>query len=776
MYDKSSIDLISKPKLIKKGNLYLESLGGAITGISNLIPSSITGEKKLPEIEKPFFSMIERCNFGTLKHPNNKICLFLSFNNGIQIWDLSSSENAKDNSNFNQIFSLKYNNIRYIKFIPPPEFDDDEKSPFYQKRPLVILSSGSKFVIFSLKTNSEVEINAINHSNPILSIYANSTIILFCTKNKLYIYETNTFNPILQKDLFDSLDANKPPIAFGERWYAIPSPLMIPEIHTFDLEESKKDGHNGKNNSSNKNNNNGNNNSSLNSSSSSQSTLSYFTSTLYNWGDIGREKLQNYIYDQKEEKPTAGHVQIFDCKTNQNISHFKAHKHRLTHMVFDKSGTLLVTSSDGHNINVFRIVKSNSPYTSHEHIYALRRGFTNAKIHSIIFTDDSRWISVSSARGTNHIYPINLIGGQATERTHIFYSPLSSYDQTSNNSTNNSESALAVSSSCRIKQEVGTESNVFLFPLHASFFIRPSQSTLSSLSLNNNNNNSLGNSITSSMLGVNGNNVGNSASSVLSLLTFNPFGFITEHILTVKCVENALDVQYENFREWKFSHFEKKKNVVNFPEVNKVEVDISDHSNLFYQDHFLRIEKQKLEASLKNDKKSLKNGDFSHQQKDSDKENEKEKLSHEENNNPHENLDNKINNSKQKLKNINEKLNILAPILKVEKEKIWKSKIHVKTFSSHKDLIWSSRQFKFFNTEQITPQEKEFYTQSQKYYNLSNTNDNNASLINASFLDSFSEFKVSNNNNNKLKEDSPRLIDDEVFNHIPQDKSDKDDD
>ena len=347
--------------------------------------SEMVVEKKNLDINKVVYSSIERCNFGTLKHPNNKLCLLLCFSNGIQIWDLSSSE-SNENHDFQQIFSLKnnINQIRLIKFLPPPELEDDEKSPFHQKRPIVLLASDLKIFFFSLKTNSEVEMDDLKFGGKIISIFANPSNVLFSTKNKIYLFESNNFKLIEEKEIFESPEVPIPPIAFGKRWYAIPSPILIPEIHKQVLEEKIEQQKNDpkKNNSGN-------------------SSISFWTNTLYNWGDMGREKLQNYIYDQKEENPTSGIVQIFDSKTLQNISHFKAHKHKLTNLAFDNSETLLVTSSDGHNINVFRIHPANSPYTSHIHIYSMRRGFTNAKIHTINFTDDSRWISISTARGTN---------------------------------------------------------------------------------------------------------------------------------------------------------------------------------------------------------------------------------------------------------------------------------------------------------------------------------------------------------------------------------------
>lgn len=46
------------------------------------------------------------------------------------------------------------------------------------------------------------------------------------------------------------------------------------------------------------------------------------------------------------------------------------------------------------------------------------RGDTTAKIQDIQFSSDSRWVAVSSLRGTTHIFPITPYGGPIGLRTH----------------------------------------------------------------------------------------------------------------------------------------------------------------------------------------------------------------------------------------------------------------------------------------------------------------------------------------------------------------------
>lgn len=51
-------------------------------------------------------------------------------------------------------------------------------------------------------------------------------------------------------------------------------------------------------------------------------------------------------------------------------------------------------------------------------LYINCRGDTTAKIQDIQFSSDSRWVAVSSLRGTTHIFPITPYGGPIGLRTH----------------------------------------------------------------------------------------------------------------------------------------------------------------------------------------------------------------------------------------------------------------------------------------------------------------------------------------------------------------------
>ena len=51
-------------------------------------------------------------------------------------------------------------------------------------------------------------------------------------------------------------------------------------------------------------------------------------------------------------------------------------------------------------------------------VWQLHRGDTTAKVQDVAFATDSRWVAVTTFRGTTHVFPISPYGGAIGVRTH----------------------------------------------------------------------------------------------------------------------------------------------------------------------------------------------------------------------------------------------------------------------------------------------------------------------------------------------------------------------
>jgi hypothetical protein len=113
--------------------------------------------------------------------------------------------------------------------------------------------------------------------------------------------------------------------------------------------------------------------------------------------------------------------QLHDESQTWIVAHFLAHQEPIYAMEFNASGRLLVTADSlGQYFNVFQINPNAYKCTraNVKHLYSLYRGDTTSKVKNIAFSNDSRWLAISTKRGTTHIFPINSYGGMVNARTH----------------------------------------------------------------------------------------------------------------------------------------------------------------------------------------------------------------------------------------------------------------------------------------------------------------------------------------------------------------------
>lgn len=125
-------------------------------------------------------------------------------------------------------------------------------------------------------------------------------------------------------------------------------------------------------------------------------------------------------YSVKETSPTTG-MPISTHGTDPIVSHFVAHSDAIAAMKFNYSGMLLLTADRrGHDFHVFLILPNpcGPSLSAIHHLYVLHRGDTTAKVQDIEFSLDSRWVAVSTLRGTTHVFPISIYGGPISMRTH----------------------------------------------------------------------------------------------------------------------------------------------------------------------------------------------------------------------------------------------------------------------------------------------------------------------------------------------------------------------
>ncbi|XP_010482879.1 PREDICTED: autophagy-related protein 18f-like [Camelina sativa] len=359
--------------------------------------------------------------------------LLLAFQSGFQVWDVEDTENV------HVIVSAHDGQASFMQMLPNPLNSGVLDDRFYESRPLLAVCGDSSWedksskqissedpgsetvviptnvYVYSLKSQSYVQ--TLKFRSTVYSVRCSSRIVAVLQVAQIHCFDASTlemdYTIVTNSIVCGSLGVGYGPLAVGPRWIAYSGSRIADSSSAIFTSE-------------------------LLSLSSSPSVAQFaresskqLASGIVNLGDKGYKSLSRYCSEVlpnpyipglksigvvNENVPDADSIGMVIVKniTNKSvITQFKAHKSPISALCFDPSGMLLVSASiQGHNINVFRILPTVS--TSRDgntktfaHLFRLQRGFTNAVIQDICFSNDSNLIVVSSSRGTSHLFEIN---------------------------------------------------------------------------------------------------------------------------------------------------------------------------------------------------------------------------------------------------------------------------------------------------------------------------------------------------------------------------------
>ncbi len=128
-----------------------------------------------------------------------------------------------------------------------------------------------------------------------------------------------------------------------------------------------------------------------------------------------------------EQLSEAGHyITVTDLRSGLPIARFLASaKHApLSSLSFSPDGcSLLSTTKDGQVARVYRLRPTPiGPSPSDDtplHVYDLRRGRTSAIVESVEWSNDSRWVAISTRKRTIHVFAVNPYGGPPDLESHL---------------------------------------------------------------------------------------------------------------------------------------------------------------------------------------------------------------------------------------------------------------------------------------------------------------------------------------------------------------------
>ncbi|XP_074641601.1 BCAS3 microtubule associated cell migration factor-like isoform X2 [Tubulanus polymorphus] len=401
----------------------MESVVGFFQDVSTQVTQAYSGSQKQDDREKIQWISFEKINIpGIYLEPPivPDLLLILGYTNGAQIWAITESGESYE------VISVRQGPVKVLKILPQPYLKYDyELDDFSSKRPLMAMVDASspgqpycsvKFM--SLKTGEEA--HAISFTSPICGVECNTRVVIILFKEKIAAFDAHQLKQkFCITTCYPAPGPNPNPVALSTRWLAYADKKLV-NVHqscggmTGDGAQSYAA-------------------TVISAAKTITKGLTMFGETVVNsvTGKQGHTSNKKDSASTTETGYIPGIVTVIDCenvKVHEDsegeglIAHFPAHANEtVAAMEFDPSGSLLLTACRlGHNFHVFKIMAHpwNCSLGAVHHIYTLHRGDTTAKVQNISFNKDSRWVGVSTLRGTTHVFPITPYGGSINVRTH----------------------------------------------------------------------------------------------------------------------------------------------------------------------------------------------------------------------------------------------------------------------------------------------------------------------------------------------------------------------
>nr|XP_045610030.1 BCAS3 microtubule associated cell migration factor-like isoform X2 [Procambarus clarkii] len=412
---------------------FVENVAGFINEIytkNGVAPQTYSNPSHYEGKETILWVRFDYCDINDLAQFRDKIevngnspplLLLIGYVCGVQAWVIPVNGEAME------VLSWRQGAVRTLKVLPTPSTSESTVDHYSHKRPIIALCDtagpGPQFCtvsFISLKTGEQVK--TIKFKHPVYDINANKNVVVIAFPEKLAVFDAASLEDTFTvTTCYPCPGPSVNPIALGDRWLAYADRRLIPLHQSCGGMISEG-------------------------STSYKATVFHAAKSLTKGLKELSESVASNLMGQRvgsqaqqtppTNLPTPGVVTVIDTQivgsgeislmssgtTNGIVAHFTAHHGApIVALSFDPTGMLLLTADkQGHNFHLFRLQPHplSASQSAIHHLYTLHRGDTTAKVTDISFSLDSRWVAVSTHRGTTHVFPITPYGGNIGVRTH----------------------------------------------------------------------------------------------------------------------------------------------------------------------------------------------------------------------------------------------------------------------------------------------------------------------------------------------------------------------
>lgn len=326
-----------------------------------------------------------------------RLLVVLGYSDGFQVWDLQEPGSPRE------LLSKQDKCVVLARLLPVPLVEDGEEDCLgAASAPLLAYAHrGTHLVrLFSLPSHDDVHL--LRLTEPPRDIQASRRFFAVGLARQADIYDALRFQALFSVQYHPGSPSTCPTFALGQRWlaYNLPPQQLAPGSAlgpgTILAGGAQKLPH------------------------VMRGGLNYL-------GQAGQKTIDNVLMPSREGDqagaPTmvrSGIVAVRDVVSKAVIAQFEDHTDPIEAMAWDPSGLQLVTCAAlGHKVLVHRaLLGAEHALVMHDsssgglslgsvvfqHLFTLNRGYTPAMISNLTVSDDGQLVSVSSAKGTSHVY------------------------------------------------------------------------------------------------------------------------------------------------------------------------------------------------------------------------------------------------------------------------------------------------------------------------------------------------------------------------------------
>uniref|UniRef100_A0A1I7T4U0 BCAS3 domain-containing protein n=1 Tax=Caenorhabditis tropicalis TaxID=1561998 RepID=A0A1I7T4U0_9PELO len=344
--------------------------------------------------------------------PNERLeVLIVGLCRGYQIWTMNLD--FQQSGEFEEVLSERQGPVRALKVLPNNLKLRGKKDPFAEHRPLIAVVDASSHhpdrqycsvSIVSLLTGKEI--HKINFDEPVCAINVSDQFLVVSLSTAAHAYSILTFEEKRVIRTAQPCDNSPPALSLSCQLLAFADTRLDASLQSSgglaaEVEATNSDKY----------------------TDHIYNAMSYFSRGLKSVSEsVGAGSGGSTKTNQPQGIITVVNLTASrDDEADGVMCHYVAHVDPISYIAFSPDQRLVLSADANANVfNIFLLMPhaTTPSLASVQHLYKLNRGSTPAKVVSTAFSEDCRWLAITTNHATTHVFAVCPFGGKPNQRTH----------------------------------------------------------------------------------------------------------------------------------------------------------------------------------------------------------------------------------------------------------------------------------------------------------------------------------------------------------------------